>query len=66
MFWHTFHFQIQHLIHIISLVLKKKKKKKHGKELAPGGGLLNSTLCWTVYTYMGHAQINTQWPLKGH
>ena len=46
MFQHTFHFQIQHLIRIISLVKKKKKKKKkHGKELAPGGGLLNSTLC---------------------
>ena len=45
MFWHTFHFQIKNLIRIISLVLKKKKKKKHCKELAPGGGLLNSTLC---------------------
>ena len=29
----------------------------HYKELAPGGGLLNSTSCRTVYTYMGHAQF---------
>ena len=43
MFQHTFHFQIQHLIRIISV--KKKKKKIACKELAPGGGLLNSTLC---------------------
>ena len=41
-----------------------KKKKKHYKELAPGGGLLNSTPCWTVYMYTGHAWFCTQWPLK--
>ena len=32
--------------------------------MAPGGGLLNSTLCRTMYTYTGHAQIALNDPSK--
>ena len=38
----------------------------HCKELAPSGGLLNSTSCLTVYPYMGHAQFALCDPSKGH
>ena len=34
--------------------------------MAPGGGLLNSTSCSTVYTYMGHAWFALSDPSKGH
>ena len=53
------YFPLQKKIHNLTRISKKKKRS-----WLPVGGLLNSTLCWTTYTYMGHTQICTKWPLK--
>ena len=67
MFRHTFHFQIQHLIRIISLVLKKKKKKiSMVRSWLPVGAFSPAHCVEPCIRTRGHAQIALNDLSKGH